>query len=96
MILIGCLKNILSYIKKWINSNQKNGTAIDDKGICNACNYHELKKKINWKKREDELLKILDIYRGKTEYDCVVPGSGGKDSGYKAHILKYKFLLQKF
>ena len=78
------------------SDNQKNGTAIDDKGICNACNFHELKKKKNWKKREDELLKILDIYRGKTEYDCVVPGSGGKDSGYKAHILKYKFLLQKF
>jgi N-acetyl sugar amidotransferase len=73
------------------SDNQKNGTAIDDKGICNACNYHELKKKINWKKREDELLKILDIYRGKTEYDCVVPGSGGKDSGYTAHILKYKY-----
>ncbi len=73
------------------SDNQKNGTAIDDKGICNACNYHELKRKINWKKREDELLKILDIYRGKTEYDCVVPGSGGKDSGYTAHILKYKY-----
>jgi len=73
------------------SDNQKNGTAIDDKGICNACNYHELKKKINWKQREDELLKILDIYRGKTEYDCVVPGSGGKDSGYTAHILKYKY-----
>ena len=73
------------------SDNQKKGTAIDDKGICNACNYHELKKKINWKQREDELLKILDIYRGKTEYDCVVPGSGGKDSGYTAHILKYKY-----
>lgn len=73
------------------NDNQKNGTAIDDKGICNACNYHALKKKIDWKKREEELIKILDHYRGKTEYDCVVPGSGGKDSGYTAHILKYKY-----
>ena len=73
------------------NDNQKNGTAIDNEGICNACNYHNLKKKIDWKKREEELLKILDLYRGKTEYDCVVPGSGGKDSGYTAHILKYKY-----
>jgi N-acetyl sugar amidotransferase len=73
------------------NDNQKNGTTIDNKDICNACNYHELKKKIDWKKREEELIKILDHYRGKTEYDCVVPGSGGKDSGYTAHILKYKY-----
>ena len=25
------------------------------------------------------------------EFDCIVPGSGGKDSAYQAHILKYKF-----
>ena len=73
------------------NDNQKNGTVIDNEGICNACNYHKIKKKINWEKREEELLKILENYRGKSEYDCVVPGSGGKDSGYTAHILKYKY-----
>ncbi len=73
------------------NDNQKKGTEIDDNNICNACNYHEMKKKIDWQKREEKLLEILDIYRGKNEYDCVVPGSGGKDSGYAAHILKYKY-----
>ncbi|MBL9132119.1 MAG: N-acetyl sugar amidotransferase, partial [Verrucomicrobiaceae bacterium] len=25
------------------------------------------------------------------EYDCLVPGSGGKDSFYQSHILKYKY-----
>ena len=24
-------------------------------------------------------------------YDCLVPGSGGKDSFYAAHLLKYKY-----
>ena len=24
-------------------------------------------------------------------YDCIVPGSGGKDSAFQAHILKYKY-----
>ena len=24
-------------------------------------------------------------------YDCIVPGSGGKDSSFTAHILKYKY-----
>ena len=73
------------------NDNQKKGMNIDKKGICNACNYHNLKQKIDWEIREKELLKVLDLYRGKSEYDCVVPGSGGKDSGYTAHILKHKY-----
>ena len=66
------------------SDNQKIGTGIDENNICNACNYHEMKKKIDWEERERKLLEILDFYRGKNEYDCVVPGSGGKDSGYAA------------
>ena len=73
------------------NDNQKKGAGIDENNICNACNYHKLKKNINWEQRSNKLLKILDLYRGKGEYDCVVPGSGGKDSGFTAHILKYKY-----
>ena len=39
------------------------------------------KKRINWKRREQKLLKLLDKHRGKYgEFDCIVPGSGGKDS----------------
>ncbi len=50
------------------------------------------KKKINFEKRERELLKLLDKHRGKHgEFDCVVPGSGGKDSCYASHMLKYKY-----
>ena len=54
-----------------------------------------LKKKnriINWKKREKELVKLCEKYRNNSAgYDCLVPGSGGKDSFYAAHILKYKY-----
>ena len=51
-----------------------------------------VKKKINFDKRNKELLKLLDKHRGKHgEYDCIVPGSGGKDSCFAAHILKYKY-----
>jgi N-acetyl sugar amidotransferase len=52
----------------------------------------EEKEKIDWKSREEELLKLLDKYRRNDgHYDCIVPGSGGKDSAYQAHILKYKY-----
>lgn len=65
---------------------------LDEEGICDACRANEQKDSIDWKKREDELLQLLDKHRSKDgSYDCVVPGSGGKDSAYQAHILKYKY-----
>jgi len=66
---------------------------FDSDGICDACRYHEMKAgQIDWKKREDELVALLDRHR-RTDggYDIIVPGSGGKDSAYTSHILKYKY-----
>lgn len=75
------------------NINTKKRTLhFDDEGICDACRNAELKERIDWKKREDELLVLLDEYRSKDgSYDCIVPGSGGKDSAMQAHILKFKY-----
>jgi len=65
---------------------------IDDNGICDACRYAQHKEKINWDDRENQLLMLLDKYRRNDGYfDCIVPSSGGKDSGFAAHILKYKY-----
>ena len=65
---------------------------VTDDQVCVACKFHKLKySTINWKKREKELLKLLDKYRSKNYYDCLVPGSGGKDSAFTAHILKHKY-----
>jgi N-acetyl sugar amidotransferase len=75
------------------NINTKKKTmAFDDEGICDACRANEQKEKIDWTKREEELLQLLDKHRSKDgSYDCIVPGSGGKDSAYQAHVLKYKY-----
>ncbi len=60
--------------------------------ICDACKVATLKENINWGQRKKELIKLLNKYRSKKgDYDCVVPGSGGKDSVYAAHILKYQY-----
>jgi len=65
---------------------------FDEEGICDACRFAEHKEKIDWKKREEELLELLDKHRRNDGYyDCIVPGSGGKDSAYAAHVLKYKY-----
>ena len=65
---------------------------IDDEGVCDACRYAELKEQIVWEDRERELGKLLDEYRREDgHYDCIVPGSGGKDSVYATKILKEKY-----
>ena len=65
---------------------------IDEEGICDACRHAEQKEKIEWEKREDELLRLLEKYRKNDgSYDCLVPGSGGKDSAFQSHVLKYKY-----
>lgn len=77
--------------KHTINS-KKTTLRIDEDGVCDACRQAEIKEKIDWKKREEELLVLLDKHRRNDGYyDCIVPGSGGKDSAYQAHILKYKY-----
>lgn len=95
------------FCKRCVMSNQRPASAIefkhskdsrkvtlkiDDDGICDACRHAEEKERIDWKKREEELLRLLDKYRSKKgNYDCMVPGSGGKDSAFQAHVLKYKY-----
>jgi hypothetical protein len=72
--------------------SRKKTLAIDSDGICDACRVAEQKQTIDWNSREEQLLQLLDRYRSKDgSYDCLVPGSGGKDSAYQAHVLKYKY-----
>jgi N-acetyl sugar amidotransferase len=58
---------------------------IDDEGVCNACRSYEKRLEIDWAVRLNELVTILDRYRNKdgTNWDCIVPVSGGKDSTYQ-------------
>lgn len=66
----------------------------DEDGICEACKQNEIKNQINWQEREKKLIQLLDKHRKNNgDYDCLVPGSGGKDSAYQAHILKYKYKM---
>ena len=102
----GLPRNVL-YCKKCVISNQRPSSSVEFKNrdkdkeyinfnenrVCDACLFAEKKKNfIDWNKREDELIKLCDKFRKNSSgYDCVIPGSGGKDSFYAAHILKYKY-----
>lgn len=66
---------------------------FDDNGVCDACRVKGQKQLvIDWEAREAELRELCDRFRSKDgSYDCLVPGSGGKDSFFAAHVLKYKY-----
>jgi len=62
-------------------------------GICSACAFAaEKSSNINWQDRENRLRELLGKFRKSDgNYDVIVPGSGGKDSAFTAHVLKYKY-----
>jgi N-acetyl sugar amidotransferase len=96
----------IRFCKTCVISNQRPRSVVEFKNLynlkkgisfdgyeCEACKFQKIKENIDWEKREIDLEKILSKYRKKSGYDCVVPGSGGKDSAYTAHILKYKYKM---
>jgi len=67
---------------------------FDNEGVCNICRNHEVKKTIDWKKRKEDLHELADLIRGKSDYDCIVPFSGGKDSTYTLWYIVKKLDLR--
>lgn len=68
---------------------------FDEEGVCNVCrNIAHKQEKIDWPVRERELLALLDEYRGKYAYDCIVPFSGGKDSTFTLYALVKSYGLK--
>lgn len=75
------------------NINTKKPTVVfDQDGVCAACRVADTKKAVDWAEREKMLRDLCDRYRRNDgHYDCLLPGSGGKDSFYAAHKLKYEY-----
>ena len=73
----------------------KTTISFDENGVCAPCKFAETKDSlIDWEEREEELRALCDGFRSKQgNYDCIVPGSGGKDSAFTSHILKQKFKM---
>lgn len=73
--------------------SKKTVIAFDENGVCDACRNAERKHAvIDWDRRRAELTALCDKFRSRNgSYDCLVPGSGGKDSFFQAWTLKYEF-----
>lgn len=76
---------MLTYCTRCVMPDTKPDLYIDDEGVCSACRSYESRKEVDWDARYQELLVILDKYRNKngSNWDCIVPVSGGKDSTYQ-------------
>lgn len=75
--------------------SRKRTIQFSENGICDACRFTDHKDRtIDWKERERELWDLCNRYRRNDgSYDCLVPGSGGKDSFFAAHVLKHKYRM---
>lgn len=72
----------------------KRTLSFDENGVCHACRFNQLKEDgaIDWAEREKELIELCNQFRRDDgSYDCIVGGSGGKDSAMQSHLLKYKY-----
>jgi N-acetyl sugar amidotransferase len=68
---------------------------FDEQGVCNVCRNNEHKREqVDWAAREREFAALLDEYRGRHAYDCIVPFSGGKDSTYTLWALVKRYGLK--
>ena len=83
------------FCKNCVVSNQRPRTRFNKEGICSACQWaYEKDNSVDWEKRERELVELCNKFRSRNgSFDVVVPGSGGKDSAYVAHQLKYRYKM---
>ena len=77
-----------------LNMSTRPRITFDQRGWCNACQWMEEKKEMDWSARKKELQDLLDKHRSTDgSYDCLVPASGGKDGSYLAYQLKHKYKM---
>jgi N-acetyl sugar amidotransferase len=77
----------LQYCTRCCLPETMEGITFDELGVCTPCRSSEEKMHINWKDKQSELIKILNKFRNKNYYDCLLPISGGKDSTFQAYLL---------
>ncbi len=91
----------MRYCSKCLIPETHETITFDEEGVCNVCRQIEFKQnKIDWDAKVKALDELIDQYKGKHDYDCIVPFSGGKDSTwtlyYLVKIKKLKCLVVQF
>lgn len=81
----------MNYCKKCVYPQVSVNLLLDDEGVCSACRAVEAFEELTddfWAERAKRFEKVIEDIRKnnpKSNYDCIIPVSGGKDSYYQAH-----------
>ena len=75
----------LRYCTRCVMPETKPDIFFDDEGVCSACRNYDRRAEVDWDSRRRELEVIVDRYRSQdgSNYDCIIPVSGGKDSTFQ-------------
>lgn len=89
----------MTYCQRCVYPSMSVNLHLDETGVCSACDVAEKFELLTpefWKKREDKFVKIINesLEKNKSNYDCVIPVSGGKDSYFQAHLIAKKYGLK--
>jgi N-acetyl sugar amidotransferase len=69
---------------------------FDHEGVCTGCRVHDQKRRIDWESRREELAEVFAQNRSRdgSNYDCIIPVSGGKDSHFQTYVVTQVFGLK--
>lgn len=81
---------MINYCKTCVMPDTKPDLQLDHEGVCSACRNFNDRKNVDWDARHNELIRLLKSYRNTdgSNWDCIVPVSGGKDSTYQVLRIK--------
>jgi hypothetical protein len=82
---------MVEYCQKCITPSTRPRVVFDENGTCNACNWAEKKKSIDWNAQRGRLKAICQAHRNNHPYNIIIPVSGGKDGSYVAWKMKHEF-----
>jgi hypothetical protein len=79
--------------KRCVLPEHKPDILLNAEGVCSVClEYDKLKQPLD-KSLETDFIKLLNTYKSKGEYDCLVMCSGGKDSTSALYYMKKRYKL---
>ncbi len=89
----------MKYCKRCVYPEIAVNLSFDEEGICSSCRTFEKYKSFSkelWSERKEKFEEILKtiISDNTSNYDCVIPVSGGKDSYYQTHVVVSKYKLK--
>ena len=73
--------------------------SIDDDGVCSGCKGYDAFQALtpaDWDRRRQQFEDLLsDTLKNNTSnYDCIIPVSGGKDSYWQTHVMVKRYGLK--